>query len=121
MATGASCCFTRCNLSVESLVVCLDMCTKDDILTLCDTLSSFPLKIAGVEQILSMQQPLTVWAVSGAGAKRLREERLARAGAAQAKALAIGLPWPKPAKGAGRPSARKHWHDVLYRFDHRWR
>ena len=74
----------------------------------------FSLKIAGVEQILSMQQPLTVWAVSGAGAKRLREERLARAGAAQAKALAIGLPWPKPAKGAGRPSARKHWHDVLY-------
>ena len=55
-----------------------------------------------------------MWAVSGAGAKRLREERLARAGAAGAKALAIGLPWPKPAKGAGRPSARKHWHDVLY-------
>ena len=61
-----------------------------------------------------MQQPLTVWAVSGADAKRLREERLARAGAAQAEALAIGLPWPKPEKGAGRPSARQHWHDVLY-------
>ena len=61
-----------------------------------------------------MQQPLAVWAVSGAGAKRLREERLARAGGAQAKALAIGLPWPKPAKGAGKPSARKHWHDVLF-------
>ena len=40
-----------------------------------------------------MQQPLTVWAVGGADAKRLREERLARAGAAQARALAISLPW----------------------------
>ena len=36
-----------------------------------------------------------MWAVGGADAKRLREERLARAGAAQAKALAIGLPWPQ--------------------------
>ena len=93
VATGAPCCFTRCNLSVESLW--------------CDVHTQlFSLKIAGVEHILSMQQPLTVWAVSGADAKRLREERLARAGAAQAKALAIGL------QGAGRPSARKHWHDV---------
>ena len=61
-----------------------------------------------------MQQPLRVWAVSGAASHRLREERLARAGAAEAKALAFGLPRPKPAKGAGRTSARKHWHDVLY-------
>ena len=61
-----------------------------------------------------MQQPLTVWAVGGADAKRLREEGLTRAGAAQAKALAIGLPWPQAAKGAGKPSARKRWHNVLY-------
>ena len=61
-----------------------------------------------------MQQPLTVWAVGGADAKRVREERLARAGAAQARALAIGLPWPQPTRGAGRPSARKRWHNLLY-------
>ena len=61
-----------------------------------------------------MQQPLTLWAVSGAGAKRLREEPLARAGAAQAKALAIGLPWPKPAKRGKAFCQEAHWHDVLY-------
>ena len=60
-----------------------------------------------------MQQPLTVWAVGGADAKRLREERLARAGAAQAKALAIGLPWPRLAQGVCRPSARWRWHKLL--------
>ena len=62
----------------------------------------FSLKTAGVEQILAMQQPLTVWAVNGDDARRLRQERLARADTAKAKALAIGLPWPKLAKGAGR-------------------
>ena len=61
-----------------------------------------------------MQQPLTVWAVSGADAKRIREERLARAGAALTKALAIGLPWPKPKQVAGRPSATKQWQNKLY-------
>ena len=77
------------------------ICARKMTFSWCDVHTQlFSLKIAGVEQILSMQQPLTVWAVSGADAKRLREERLARAGAAQAKALAIGLPWPKPAKGA---------------------
>ena len=55
----------------------------------------------------SMLQPLTVLAVGGADAKRLREERLVRAGAAQVKALAIGLPWPQLAQGVGRPSARR--------------
>ena len=110
------------HLAVSHGVICLWnllwtawTCARKMTFSWCDVHTQlFSLKIAGVEQILSMQQPLTVWAVSGADAKRLREERLARAGAAQAKALAIGLPFPKPAKGAGRPSARNHWHDVLY-------
>ena len=59
-----------------------------------------------------MPQPLTVWVAGGADAKRLREERLARAGAAQARALAIGLPWPQ--QGVGRPSARMRWRNLLY-------
>ena len=98
---------------------CLDMCTKNDTFVVARSETDvhtqlFSRKIAGVEQILAMQQPLTVWAVGGADARRLRQERLARAGEAQAKALAIGLPWPKPAKGAGRPSTRKRSHDLLY-------
>ena len=76
----------------------------------------FSLKIAGVEQILSMQQPLTVWAVSGAGAKRLREERLARAGAAQANRSAMA----EAGKGRGKDLCQEALARAT-RFDHRWR
>ena len=55
-----------------------------------------------------------MWAVGGADAQRLREERLARAGAAQARALAIGLPWPQPTQSVGKPCTKRLWHNLLY-------
>ena len=79
----------------------------------------FSLKIAGVEQILSMQQPLTVWAVSGADAKRLREERLASwrvtgKGPCNRSAMA------EAGKGRGKALCQEALARRAIRFDHRW-